>query len=109
MSRARLIRAGILFVVAAAASTCGENSVTVPNPKSGIVAVPASEQFLNSAQQESRELLIDGRVVAAGNLRYRTHNNGVPLIIGAGYRHNTHPIEYPFIGEMDCVRITSLP
>ncbi len=63
MLQVRWLRAGVLFAVAAAGSiSCGETKMTVPNPQSGIVSVAASEQFLNSAQQESRELLIDGRV-----------------------------------------------
>jgi hypothetical protein len=63
MLHVKWLRAGILFAIAAAGSiSCGETSPTVPNPKTGVIAVPASEQFLNSAQQESRELLIDGRV-----------------------------------------------
>jgi hypothetical protein len=53
-------------------------------------------------------LIIDGRVVAAGELRFDSGNNWAPLIIGAGYRHNTYPIEYPFRGDIDCVRLTSL-
>lgn len=63
MLHVKWLRAGVLFAIAAAGSiSCGETSPTVPNPKTGVVAVQASEQFLNSAQQESRELLIDGRV-----------------------------------------------
>jgi hypothetical protein len=63
MLHVKWLRAGILFAVAATGSiSCGETTMTVPNPQSGLVAVPALEQFLNSAQQESRELLIDGRV-----------------------------------------------
>lgn len=53
-------------------------------------------------------LIIDGRVVAAGDLRFDSANNWAPLIIGAGYRHNTYPIEYPFRGDIDCVRISSI-
>ncbi len=53
-------------------------------------------------------LIIDGYVVAVGDLEYDSENNGAPLIIGAGYRHSTYPIEYPFYGDMDCLRITSL-
>jgi hypothetical protein len=53
-------------------------------------------------------LIIDGRVVAAGDLDFVSANNNAPLIIGAGYRHSTYPIEYPFRGDIDCVRITSL-
>ncbi len=53
-------------------------------------------------------LIIDGRVVAAGDMILDSHNNGVPLVIGAGYRHNTNPIEYPFVGDMDCIRYTEI-
>lgn len=63
MIHVKWLRAGILFAIAAAGSiSCGETSPTVPNPKTGVIAVPASEQFLNSPQQESRELLINGAV-----------------------------------------------
>lgn len=59
----RWVRAGVLFAVAAAgAISCGDDAVTIPDPPSSVVAVQAFEQFLNSAQQETRELLIDGRV-----------------------------------------------
>jgi hypothetical protein len=49
-------------VLAATGLSCGENQPTEPNPVSDITAVKGNEQFLNSPQQESRELLIDGRV-----------------------------------------------
>jgi len=63
MFRARTVRAGILFAIAAAGTiSCGESKFTQPNPNSEIVAVQAFERFLNSSQRESRELLIDGRV-----------------------------------------------
>jgi hypothetical protein len=57
-----VVRGGILCVLLAALTlSCGETSPTEPNPPSRIVAVPASEVFLTSPQQEKRELLIDGR------------------------------------------------
>ena len=92
----------------------GFRSITSPSPTltdTTTNSVPLNEWSCVTMIVDGNNsmLLIDGRVVAAGSLRYRTHNNGVPLIIGAGYRHNTHPIEYPFIGEMDCIRITTLP
>lgn len=63
MLSTKSIRAGILIVVATAGTlSCGETEFTEPNPSSEIVAVQGWEQFLNSPQQESRELLIDGRV-----------------------------------------------
>jgi hypothetical protein len=64
MISSKSIRAGILVAIAAAGSfSCGgETEFTQPNPQSDIVAVQTSEIFLNSPQQETRELLIDGRV-----------------------------------------------
>lgn len=57
------IRAGILIAIATAgALSCGETEFTQPNPRADVVAVRTFERFLNSPQQESRELLIDGRV-----------------------------------------------
>jgi hypothetical protein len=59
----KLVRTGILCaVLAATCLSCGESQPTEPNPVSDIIAVKGNEQFLNSPQQESRELLIDGRV-----------------------------------------------
>ena len=59
----KLVRTGILCAVLAATGlSCGENQPTVPDPISDITAVKGNEQFLNSPQEESRELLIDGRV-----------------------------------------------
>lgn len=59
----KLVRTGILCAVLAATGlSCGENQPTEPNPVSDITAVKGNEQFLNSPQQESRELLVDGRV-----------------------------------------------
>ena len=60
--------------------------MTVPNPQSGLVAVPALEQFLNSAQQESRELLIDGRVT---NIEWDVAGNpSIILLDGDGVGAN---------------------
>jgi Ethylbenzene dehydrogenase len=61
----RSIRVGILFAVAAAAAStvsCGKTKLTEPNPISNIVSVGGFEAFYNSSQQETRELLIDGRI-----------------------------------------------
>jgi ethylbenzene dehydrogenase len=59
----KLVRTGILCAVLAATGlSCGESQPTEPNLVSDIIAVRGNEQFLNSPQQESRELLIDGRV-----------------------------------------------
>src|SRR5262245_47245720 len=57
------IRVGILFAIVAAAVTlsCGENKFTQPNPVTDVNSVGGYEAFYNSAQQETRELLIDGR------------------------------------------------
>jgi hypothetical protein len=63
MISSKSIRAGILVAIATAGSlSCGETEFTQPNPTGGVVAVRTFERFLNSPQQESRELLIDGRV-----------------------------------------------
>jgi hypothetical protein len=63
MISSKSIRAGIFVAIAAAGSlSCGETEFTQPDLQSEIVAVRASERFLNSPQEESRELLIDGRV-----------------------------------------------
>ncbi|HET9253008.1 MAG TPA: hypothetical protein VFP58_12920 [Candidatus Eisenbacteria bacterium] len=63
MISSKSIRAGILIAIATAGTlSCGESEFTQPNPKSDIVAVRTSEKFLNSPGEESRELLIDGRV-----------------------------------------------
>ncbi len=63
MPSVRFVRTGILCAVLAATTlSCGETQPTEPNPVSDIIAVKGNEQFLGSPQQESRELLIDGRV-----------------------------------------------
>jgi len=63
MLRWNTIRAGILFAIVVATSlSCGENEFTKPNLHNTITAPGGVEQFLNSPQQETRELLIDGRV-----------------------------------------------
>lgn len=83
MFRARFIRAGILFAMAAAGTiSCGETKFTQPNPKGDVVAVRAFERFLNSSQRESRELLIDSRVT---NIEWDlTGNPSVILMQGGG-------------------------
>ena len=79
----KLLRTGILCAVLAATSlSCGETQPTEPDPVSGITAVRGNEQFLNSPQQESRELLIDGRVtdiewsITGDASVIRMHNEG---------------------------------
>lgn len=62
MPRRITIRAGILFAILPwFAISCGTKTATQPGLSESITAMPGGEQFLNSAQQESRELLIDGR------------------------------------------------
>ena len=82
MFRARLIRAGILFAVAAAGTTsCGKTQFTQPNLKTDVVAVQGFERFLNSAQRESRELLIDGR---ATNIEWDLTGNPSVILLEGG-------------------------
>jgi hypothetical protein len=84
MISSKSIRAGILVAIAAAGSfSCGgETEFTQPNPQSDIVAVQASEVFLNSPQQETRELLIDGRVT---DIEWNvTGDPSIVLMEGAG-------------------------
>src|SRR5882672_4066399 len=83
MFRARFIRAGILFAIAAAGTTsCGQTKFTQPNLKTDVIAVRGFERFLNSAQRESRELLIDGR---ATNIEWDlTGTPSVILLEGGG-------------------------
>ncbi len=62
MLRGNVVRGGILCALLAALTlSCGETSPTQPDLPSRIVAVSAPEVFTNSPQQESRELLVDGR------------------------------------------------
>jgi hypothetical protein len=55
------IRAGILFAVLLWFNSCGTKTATQPGLEQSVTAVPAPEEFLTSAQQEPRELLLDGR------------------------------------------------
>jgi hypothetical protein len=89
MLHVKWLRAGILFAVAAGgAISCGETSMTIPNRSGGVTAVPALEQFLNSPQRESRELLIDGRVT---NIEWDlTGNPSIILLEGDGDGGNYH-------------------
>lgn len=81
MFRARIVRAGILFAIAAAGTiSCGQTKFTQPNPKSDIVAVRGFERFLNSSQRESRELLIDGRVT---NIEWDLTGNPSVVLLSA--------------------------
>ncbi|HZI88832.1 MAG TPA: hypothetical protein VFD83_00100 [Candidatus Polarisedimenticolia bacterium] len=62
MPRRSTIRAGILFAVLPwFVISCGTKTATQPSPDATVVSVPATEEFLTSAQQEHRELLVDGR------------------------------------------------
>jgi hypothetical protein len=62
LPRRSTIRAGILIAVLPwFAVSCGTKVATQPSPSDSVTAVPAPEEFLTSAQQEHRELLIDGR------------------------------------------------
>src|SRR5947207_2759195 len=62
MTRSSIVRAGILFAVLPwFAISCGTKTATEPGLDQSVTSVPAPEQFLNSAQQEHRELLLDGR------------------------------------------------
>jgi len=83
MPSGKMLRTGILCAVLAATSlSCGETQPTEPNPVSDITAVRGNEQFLNSPQQETRELLIDGRVtdiewaITGDASVIRMHNEG---------------------------------
>jgi hypothetical protein len=61
MPRRTTIRAGILFAILPwFAISCGTKTATQPGLTESITAMPAPEQFLTSAQGESRELLING-------------------------------------------------
>ncbi len=62
MPRSSKVRAGILFAVLPwFAIGCGTKVATQPGLSPNVTAVATGEQFLNSAQQEHRELLVDGR------------------------------------------------
>jgi len=62
MPRSTTVRAGTLFAVLPwLAISCGTKIATQPSPNQSITSVPAGEQYLNSPQQEHRELLVDGR------------------------------------------------
>jgi hypothetical protein len=82
MLRARLIRVGILFAVAVAGTTsCGETKFTQPDLKGDVVSVKGFERFENSAQRESRELLIDGRVT---NIEWDLTGNPSVILLQGG-------------------------
>ena len=82
MFRARLIRAGILFAVAAAGTTsCGKTQFTQPGLKTDVLSVQGFEQYLNSPQQESRELFIDGRVT---NIEWDLTGNPSVILMEGG-------------------------
>jgi hypothetical protein len=63
MSVWRSLSAGTLFaIIAASTLSCSGDSTTQPSLNTTVVSKGAVENFLNSPQHESRELLIDGRV-----------------------------------------------
>jgi len=62
MLRSGKIRTGILCAVLPWFTiSCGTKTATQPGLSQSLTAVSTSEQFLTSAQQEHRELLVDGR------------------------------------------------
>jgi hypothetical protein len=62
MPRRSKIRAGILIAIFPwFATSCGTKIATQPGLPDSLTAVPAPEEYLTSAQQERRELLVDGR------------------------------------------------
>jgi len=62
MLRSGKIRTGILCaVVACFTLSCGTKTATQPGLSQSLTAVSTTEEFLTSAQQEHRELLLDGR------------------------------------------------
>jgi hypothetical protein len=63
MLRWRSLIAGILFAIIASSSlSCSNSQTNQPTLNTELTSVPAYEHFLTSAQRESRELLVDGRV-----------------------------------------------
>src|SRR3954471_8504347 len=62
MLRSAKIRTGILCAVLPWFTiSCGTKTATQPGLSASLIAVPTTEQFLNSAQEEDRELLVHGR------------------------------------------------
>ncbi|HYQ88851.1 MAG TPA: ethylbenzene dehydrogenase-related protein [Candidatus Binatia bacterium] len=62
MPRRSTTRVGILIAVLPwLAISCGTKIATQPSPSDSVTSVAAPEEFLTSAQQEHRELLVDGR------------------------------------------------
>jgi hypothetical protein len=61
MPRLWTIRAGILCAVLPFTVSCGTKTATQPGLEQSVTAVAAPEEFLTSAQQEPRELILDGR------------------------------------------------
>ena len=62
MLRSGKIRTGILCAVLACSTlSCGTKTATQPGLSQSLTAVSTTEEFLTSAQQEHRELLVDGR------------------------------------------------
>jgi hypothetical protein len=62
MPQRAALRAGILFAILPwFAISCGTKTPTQPGLDEAVTAVAAPEQYLTSAQQETRELIVDGR------------------------------------------------
>jgi hypothetical protein len=62
MLRSAKIRTGILCAVLPWLTiSCGTKTATQPGLSQALTAIPTTEEFLTSAQQEHRELLVDGR------------------------------------------------
>ena len=62
MPRWSKLHAGILFAVLPCfAISCGTKTATQPGLPESMTSIPAPEEYLTSAQQEHRELLVDGR------------------------------------------------
>lgn len=62
MLRSAKIRTGILCAILPWFTiSCGTKTATQPGLNQALTAVPTTEEFLTSAQQEHRELLVDGR------------------------------------------------
>jgi hypothetical protein len=62
MPRRVTLRAGILFAILPwFAISCGTKTPTQPGLDDSVTSVAAPEQYLTSAQQETRELIVDGR------------------------------------------------
>ncbi len=91
MPRLSKLHAGILIAILPwFAISCGTKVATQPGLTQSVTAVPAPEEYLTSAQQEHRELLVDGRATpiewnVSGDPNYvlmRGINGGGDFILG---------------------------